>query len=251
MTSPEKQIQIKNLIEDCTSHLPKALKWFTNVNQPIKIIDDTLSEVIHAYFHKTTCGGSAGAGWDHADNGEEKNTSHIQSYKCPGCGKKVVFFAEECPYCGCTERGKIPHDGRWGISATTHFKYYKELKEYRLHFIEPITEEASCRQFRIRYWTLNKDSMHLNLYAKAQLKSKKSDHINFQPLKVDFWLSRPILKYDGVLTLHDDKTSVTFNYFDPHNQTQEEIPEEFRGLLSEDVIKSKKFGKERGECVRN
>ena len=245
------QQTIKQLIEDCTSHLPKALHWFTDVNQPIKIIDDTLTEVILAYCHNTFCCGTAGGGNDHRDGGEVKNTSHVQSYVCPDCGKKVVFFAEKCPSCGSTKRGKIPHDGRWGISASSHFKWYEDLKEYRNQLIQPLTDDASCRQFRIRHWVVPKDSKHLNLYAKAQLESPKSNHINFQPLKVDFWLSGPILKYDGVLTIHEDKTEVEFNFFDMDNQVPEEIPAEYAGANSQDVVESKKLGKERGEWVRN
>lgn len=251
MTSQEKQFLVKQLIEDCTSHLPKALRWYTDVNQPIKLIDDTLSEVIHAYCHNTRCGGSGGGGWDHVDSGEDKNSSHVQSYVCPDCGKKVVFFATECPSCGSKNRGKIPHDGRWGISASSHFKWYDELKEYRLQLIEPLTDDASCRQFRLRYWVLPKDSEHLNLYAKAQLESPKSNHINFQPLKVDFYLSNPILKYDGVLTIHENHTEFQFNFFDLNNQTPEEIPAEYAGANSQSVVESKTLGKERGEWVRN
>lgn len=250
MTNDEKKLLIKDVIEGCTAHLPKVIKYYTRINQPINIMDDTLSEVIHAYCHDTLCGGTSGGGWDHADNGEDKNSSHVQSYVCPDCNKKVVFFAQKCPYCGSTNRGRIPHDGRWGISAKSHFQYFNELKEYRLQLIEPLSDEPSCRKFRIRYWVIPKESEHLNNYAKFQLESEKSNHINFQPLKKDFYLSGPILKYDGILEVQSDKTVFNFSFFDMDNKTPEPIPEEFATLKSLDVLKSKHFGKERGIWVR-
>lgn len=250
MNKEDKKKLIKDVIESCTAHLPKAIEYYTKVNQSLSIIDDSLSEVIHAYCHDTLCGGTAGGGWDHIDNGEDKNSSHVQSYVCPNCNKKVVFFAESCPSCGSIKRGKIPHDGRWGISSKSHFDYYNELKEYRLQLIEPTNDLPSCRTFRIRYWVIPKNSIHLNAYAKAQLDSKKSNHINFQPLKKDFYMSGPILKYDGILTVHDKSTEFNFTYFDMDNIEPEKIPREYASLSSEDVLKSKKFGKERGIWVR-
>ena len=70
-------------------------------------------------------------------------------------------------------------------------------------------------------------------------------------MKVDFYLSRPILKYDGVLTIHEDRTQFEFDFFDLNNQVPEEIPTEYTGANSQSVVESKKLGKERGEWVRN
>lgn len=185
------------------------------------------------------------------DFGEDKNSSHVQARQCKDCGKKVVFFSDTCFNCGSKNLKNPPRDGRWGISASSHFKWYEELKEYRLQLIEPVTDDASCREFRIRYWVLPKESKHLNLYAKGQLESEKSNHINFMPLGRDFYLSLPILKYDGVLTIGKESTIMNFDFFDLTNQTPEEIPEKFKGFDSETLIEKKTFGKERGEWKRN
>ena len=117
--------------------------------------------------------------------------------------------------------------------------------------VEPLTDDPSCRQFRFRYWVVSKDSEHLNDYAQEQLDSDKSNHINFQPLKVDFYFSKPVLKFDGILTVKDDKTEFDFNYFDLDNQTPESIPAKYAGLTSKMVLESKNFNKERGEVGRN
>ena len=254
------QLLVKQVIEGCTAGLPAQIKYYTQFNQSVKIIDDTLSEVISAAINNTICGGTGGSGWDNEDGGECKNSSHVQSKFCT-CGKKVSFFATECPHCGGTHFKAIkdqknfnrtnPRDGRWGIGAKSHFKWYNQLNEYRLSLVEPLTDDPSCRQFRFRYWVISKDSKHLNDYAQAQLDSDKSNHINFQPLKVDFYFSKPVLKFDGILTVKDDKTEFNFDYFDLDNQTPEVIPTKYDGLTSEIVLESKNFNKERGEWVRN
>ena len=252
---------VKQVIEGCTACLPAQIKFFTIYNQPVKVIDDTLSEVICAMVNNTICGGTGGGGWDNADGGEDKNTSHVQSKFCGNCGKKVVFFAVECPHCQSkkfkasknqtTFEKTNPRDGRWGINTKSHFKHFEILKEYRFTFIEPLRDDPSCRQFRFRYWVIAKDSKHLNSYAQAQRDSDKSNHINFQPLKVDFYLSGPVLKFDGVLTVNEGSTSFDFDYFDMDNQTPEKIPAKFAGSNSQFVLESKNFNKDRGEWVRN
>ena len=117
--------------------------------------------------------------------------------------------------------------------------------------VEPLTDDPSCREFRIRYWVIDKNSQHLNDYAQRQSDSDKSNHINFQPLKVDFYLSKPVKKFDGILTVKDDKTEFDYDYFDLDNQTPEPIPVEYAGLTSHAVLECKKFNKERGEVGRN
>lgn len=255
------QLFVKQVIEGCTAGLPAQIKYYTQFNQPVKVIDDTLAEVIGAVINNTLCGGSGGGGWDTCDGGEQKNSSHVQSKFCAHCGKKVSFFAEECPHCNHTSfkasnkqkntKQTNPRDGRWGISAKSHFQYKQELKEYRLSLVEPLTDDPKCREFRYTYWTLDKDSEHLDLYAQAQLASKKSNHINFQPYGVDFYLSRPVMKFSGVLKVHDDRTEFDFDFFDLNNTTPVEIPEQFSNCISEEVVANKKFNKERGEWVRN
>ena len=261
MIRHSRSILVKQVIEGCTAGLPAQIKYYTQFNQSVKIIDDTLSEVIIAALNKTWCGGTGGGGWDTVDNREGKNSSHVQSKYCAECGKKVVFFASECPHCqGKQFKANLSQktckkvnrrDGRWGINAKSHFKYYDELNEYCLTLVEPLTDDPSCREFRIRYWTIDKNSQHLNDYAQRQLDSDKSNHINFQPLKVDFYLSKPVKKFDGILTVKDDKTEFNYDYFDLDNQTPEPIPAEYAGLTSHAVLESKKFNKERGEVGRN
>ncbi len=257
--------QLKNLLiqvlEECTANLAKKLYWYTKYNQPHSIIDDSLSEVIHAVINQTLCGGTGGGGWDHVDNGENKNSSFVQSKFCGKCDKKITFFTANCPHCDSKDfkarKGQKeftvtnPRDARWGIGAKTHFDHYEELKEYRLTLIEPTKDEPDCRKFRIRSWKINKDSEHLNLYAKAQYESEKSNHINFQPLSADFYLSKPILIFDGILEVLEDSTKFTLSIFDIDNNVPEEIPDEYKNISSADHINKKSFGKERGKWVRN
>lgn len=258
--SMDKKESIKQLIEDCTANLPAKIKYFTQFNQCVKIIDEDLAEVIAAAMNDTICGGTGGSGWDNEDGGEAKNTSHVQSKFCT-CGKKVSFFAEVCPHCGSVKfkanknqknfNRTNRRDGRWGIDSKSHFKWLDQLNEYRLILCEPLTDDPKCCQFHIRYWTISKDSKHLNDYAKIQLNSHKSNLINLQPLKKDFYLSQPVKKFGGILTIDDHKTKFDFDYFDVHNQTPETIPAEFACEDSQTVLESKKFNKKRGEVGRN
>ena len=150
------QLFVKQVIEGCTAGLPAQIKYYTQFNQPVKVIDDTLAEVITAIVNNTLCGGTGGGGWDHTDNGEVKNTSYVQSKFCADCGKKVSFFAAQCPHCKCEsfkakakQKGtKVtnPRDGRWGPNAKSHFQYLDELKEYRLTIVEPLTDDHTCRR---------------------------------------------------------------------------------------------------------
>lgn len=120
-----------------------------------------------------------------------------------------------------------------------------------MSLVEPLSDDSKCRQFRFTYWTLDKDSEHLDRYAQAQLDSDKSNHINFQPYGVDFYLSRPVMKFTGVLTVHDDRTEFDFDFFDLNNTTPVDIPDKFVTRDSQSVIEGKNFGKDRGEWVRN
>ena len=256
-----KELFVKQVIESCTAALPAQIKYYTQFNQPVSIIDDKLCEVISAILHETLCGGSAGGGWDTVDGGEDKGSSHVQSKFCFHCGKKVSFFAKECPHCSSTEfkasktqkttRKTNPRDGRWGISAKAHFKFKDDLKEYRLYLVEPLFDDPSCREFRFTCWVIDKNSPHLEAYAKAQLESDKSNHINFQPYSADFYLSEPVMKFSGILTVHDDRTEFKFDFFDLFNTIPVSIPDKFSGIISEQLIRNKNFGKERGEWVRN
>jgi ribosomal protein L40E len=252
---------VKQVIEGCTAGLPAQIKYYTQFNQPVKIIDDTFAEVITAIVNNTLCGGSGGGGWDHTDNGEVKNSSYVQGKFCADCGKKAPFHATECLHCGCEsfkakskqKNTKVtnPRDGRWGPNAKSHFKYKNELKEYRFTHVDPLTDDPSCRQFRYRYFVIDKNSEHFNAYAQAQLDSELSNHMNFQPFSADFYLSLPVEKFSGVLTVHENHTEFNFEFFDLNNTTPLEIPSEFSNLTSEEVISRKPFGKNRGEWVRN
>lgn len=255
------QLLVKQVIEGCTAGLPAQIKYYTRFNQPVKIIDDVLAEVVGAAINDTLCGGTGGGGWDQCDGGEQKNSSHVQSKFCAECGKKVSFFSEECPHCASTsfkakkDQKKTdktnPRDGRWGISAKSHFQYKNELNEYRLSLVEPLSDDPTCRQFRFTYWTLDKNSDHLDRYAQAQLDSKKSNHINFQPFGVDFYLSKPVMKFTGVLTVQEDHTEFDFDFFDLDNTTPVDVPSKFSGMESQSVVDRKNFGKDRGEWNRN
>lgn len=255
------QSSIKDLIEKSTSNLSKLIELYTLYNQPVKIIDDTLSEIIGATMNDVLCCGTGGSGWDNSDGGECKNSSHVQSKFCAGCGEKVTFFAVNCPCCKVSTEFKAslsqknttktnPRDGRWGINAKSHIEYKDQLKEYRLTLLEPTEDKPTCRSFRFRYWVIGTDSEHLNRYATAQLESQKSNHINFQPLKADFYLSKPVLKFDGTLNVLEDRTEFTFQEWKPENTIPEPIPEEYQGKDSLESIQSKKLEKNRGKTGR-
>ena len=239
---------VKMVIEGYTSSLPFKIALAASTNQAVDILNDNDAESLLSIAHRTFCCGSGGSGWDHADHGEVKNTSYVQSWNC-SCGQKVSFFKNECPFCNNKKRGEAPKDARWGINAKSHYHYYDKLSDYRLQLIEPLEYDANCREFRFRHWIVEKDSEYLNLYAKKQLESK-SKGINFQPLKQDFYFSLPILKYDGVLKVLESKTEFEFTFFDMDNDVPENIPVKYLRKNPKDVIESKNMGKNRGIVER-
>ena len=71
MIRHSRSILVKQVIEGCTAGLPAQIKYYTQFNQSVKIIDDTLSEVISAAINNTICGGTGGSGWDNEDGDTE------------------------------------------------------------------------------------------------------------------------------------------------------------------------------------
>ena len=61
-TNDELKEILTKVIEDCTKGLPGQIFWYTEYNQPHSIIDQTLSEVMHAAINQTLCGGTGGGG---------------------------------------------------------------------------------------------------------------------------------------------------------------------------------------------
>ena len=95
------QNYVKQVIEGYAG-LPSQIKYYTKFNQPVKIIDDTLTEVIGAVVNNTLCGGgTGGGGWDAVDGGERR-TLPMFNLSSMECGKKVSFFAEHCSHCEST-----------------------------------------------------------------------------------------------------------------------------------------------------
>ena len=84
------QNYVKQVIEGYYAGLPSQIKYYTKFNQPVKIIDDTLTEVIGAVVNNTLCGGTGGGGWDAVDGGESKNSSHVQSKFCLNVVRKFL-----------------------------------------------------------------------------------------------------------------------------------------------------------------
>ena len=71
------------------------------------------------------------------------------------------------------------------------------------------------------------------------MESPKSNHINFQPLSADFYLSGPILIFDGILEILEDSTKFTLSFFDIDNVIPEEIPARYKDISSEEHINKK------------
>ena len=241
---------VKDAIESITRNLGEKINLFTKYNKPVNIIDDKDCEVICAIAHNTMCTGTAGSGWDNDDGGECKHALHAQARKCERCERKSTFFLEKCPNCPIDTLSPNPRDSRWSISTTAHLKHINDLKEYRLMLTEPIDDAHTCRQFHMRLWTVAKDSEHLTKYIEGQEKYGRKKSINFQPLKEDFYVSKPVLKFSGILTVSDTRTEFTYESFNMGNTEAERIPEEFRGKTSDEMISGKNFGKPRGEVKR-
>ena len=239
--------ELKELLETpLGGDVEKSIEVHKKYNNVWNPFDDGFTEMLHACMYDTKCTGSAGLGWDNLDKGESKYSSRVQSRNCKNCGSKVMFFINTCQTCGSKDL-KSPKDSRWGISSEAHLKYYDSLKGYRLALLEPIEDDANCREFVLRSWFIETKNPYLTSYAKTQFDSVKSNHINFMPLGRDFYYSSPCLHLKAYITYD----GVDIEYFNIENKTPEEIPKKFlTDMTINEIMSAKKMGKERGTVVR-
>ena len=256
MNNKDKTKEVKDLLEFQLGNISEGIRFHKNYNQPYDPLGDSFTEMLHACMYDTLCMGSAGSGWDTYDKGESKFSNHIQSRNCKGCKtydekrgqwkyRKVMFFNSECPYCGSTDLGKNPRDGRWGISSKAHLEHIDEMLCYRLTLLEPETDDFDCRIFRLRSWYIEVKDEYLTEYATRQNK-QKSKGVNFQPKKEDFYRSSPCLHLDATIS----ENGVEINYLNTENKEPEIGDEKFYKLSIEEIMDKKSFGKERGELSR-
>jgi hypothetical protein len=238
--------EVKELIEYAVGDLQKGIVFHKKYNQPFDPFGDSFTEMLHAAMYDTRCSGTAGLGWDTVDKGESKYSNRLQSRKCDDCGAKVMFFLESCPECGCDSLQKYPRDSRFGISAKSHLKYYDELKGYRLTLLEPEEYDPSCTTFILRSWFVKTDDEYLTTYANYQYNSEKSNHINFMPLRQDFYRSSPCLHLKAIISLE----GVKIEYFNPENEQPEPVPHKFSTKTTKEIMEGKTFGKDRGKIQR-
>lgn len=258
-----KKIQeLKELLEYQFSNLEQGINIHKKYNQPYNPVGDSFTEIIHACMYDTMCVGSAGQGWDTLDRGESKESNHLQSRKCNSCKewdgrvdkngnkiwkhKKVMFFNDKCPYCGSSDLTKYPRDGRWGIASKEHIHYNDSLSGYRLVLLEPETYSPDCRTFILRSWFIDAKDEYLTEYATRQYNSPKSDLINFQPLKQDFYRSSPCLHLEAVIS----PAGVDIKYFNINNDKVDIGPDKYYQLSMEEIMDKKAFGKLRGQTAR-
>ena len=237
---------VKELLEYRLGNISKDIELHKKYNASFDPLGDSFTEMLHAAMYGTRCTGSAGSGWDTLDKGESKFSNRLQSRKCKSCDSKVMFFLNECADCGSSNLSKYPKDSRWGISSKSHLEYIEKLNGYRITLLEPESFDPDCRKFILRSWVIDAKNEYLTAYATYQYNSEKSNHINFTPLKQDFFRSSPCLHLKATITVDD----VIIDYFDLTNTTPEIVPEKFNIKSMEEIMEGKTFGKERGITSR-
>ena len=251
-----KEQEVKELLEHQLGDIEVGIKFHQKYNQPFNPLGASFTEMLHACMYDTLNMGSDGSGWDTLDKGESKFSNHIQSRRCNGCKtfdkkrgkwkyKKVMFFNSKCPYCGSTDLGKNPRDGRWGISSKSHLEHLDEMKCYRLTLLEPETDDYDCRIFSLKSWCIEVKNEYLTEYATRQ-NQQKSKGVNFQPKKADFYRCSPCLHLDATIS----KDGVKINYFNTENNEPEIGDKKFYKQSIEEIMSNKKWGKKRGELSR-
>ena len=233
---------VKELLKYRLGNISKDIELHKKYNASLDPLGDSFTEMLHAVMYGTRCTGSAGSGWDTLDKGESKFSNRLQSRECKSCGSKVMFFLDECADCGSSNLAKYPKDSRWGISSKSHLNYIEKLNSYRVALLEPESFDPDCRKFILRSWVIDPKNEYLTAYATHQYNSEKSNHINFQPLKQDFFRSSPCLHLKATITVDD----VTIDYFDLTNTTPEIVPEKYNKKSIIEIMEGKTFGKERG-----
>lgn len=240
--------RVKDFIETLVGNPEKKISLHKQFNSPFQFFSSDDIEMLHAMMYNTKCSGSGGSGWDTVDKGESKFSDRTQAKTCQDCKTKMIFYHEDvCSECGSTNL-KYPKDSRWGISSESHLKYFDELAGYRVALLEPETYSSDCRKFRLRSWFIETKNEYLTTYMKYQFDSPKSNHVNFMPLQRDFYRSSPCLHLDAWISLDGNHEIV---YYDVENKTPEVVPEKYAKFTTEEIMRKKNFGKNRGITSRN
>ena len=250
VNTPDTLNEVKELLEHQLGDVERGLYFHMKYNQPYDPLGDSFTEMLHAAMYGTRCTGSAGSGWDQVDKGESKFSNRLQSRTCNSCSEpkgktKVIFFLDKCPECGSSDLSKPDKDSRWGIKAETHLKHLETMAGYRFAILEPETNDFICRKFILRSWFVPTKDPYLTAYAKEQFE-RGGASLNFMPLGQDFYRSSPCLHLKATIT----PDGVTIDYFDINNTIPETIPEEYNRMTTEQIMRNKTFGKNRGETSR-
>ena len=161
-----------------------------NKNFPIIFDSGAFGEgLVCLIFGANGSGTSGGASFDSDAGDEVKTLFKFQATECKHCGWKNSFFTKKCHSCGA-ENFKYANDTRAGISCSSHFKYYKDLRAYYIIEIIPDTEHHSCRSASIIGWIIQKDQPFFNSMLKIQ-HEKGADNKNLLTTSVEFSLCAP------------------------------------------------------------
>jgi hypothetical protein len=63
-------------------------------------------------------------------------------------------------------------------------------------------------------------------------------------------MSKPVLKFKGVLTAYPNASEIVFEYFNINNTDPEPVPEKYKNCDYKTRIENKMFGKKRGTLSR-
>ena len=179
-------------IEVSMKNLQSTIKFSSKYNSPINFDSGAFGETLACILLNTMGAGTNGGGqFDTISGDEVKTMFKCQGKDCTSCETKNTFFREKCHKCG--KRNFIIHqDTRAGISVKEHFDYFKSLRNYIIVELSPKTVEATCREFTLKAYRINKNNEFFNGILEIQ-KEHGANTKNLLTTSFEFGMSDPRL----------------------------------------------------------
>lgn len=188
------KIDLIKFIETSMKNLQSTIEFSSKYNSPINFDSASFGETLTCILLETMGAGTNGGGqFDTIAGDEVKTMLKCQGKDCTSCKTKNTFFREKCHKCGKSDF-KIPQDTRAGISVKEHFDYFPSLRDYVIVEISPKTLEATCREFTLNVYKIDKNNKFFNDMLKIQ-KDHGGNTKNLLTTSVEFGMSDPRLLF--------------------------------------------------------
>lgn len=179
---------------------------------------------------------SGARGDDLEDHSEVKSCNKVdQSDKCQSCGKRVLRYEEECPYCHSTNI-KRNNDSKWLFSVRddNELRQYLQMdrivlllmdypnfenndfNDMRISAFEIYPKEERMKNFRSLI-----ENHYYNIYLPKRNDNVKTNPMNLYPLQFQFYMCNPVQVFECIVSNINSASQATINVTKFVSPTQE------------------------------